>query len=231
MFSALQSMPDDEAERFLQRIRSADDFRFPALSSSDSEGQGTPASSFATSSASPPSDSSLAATSPKPAPTAAHGITLTVQAPSAPSVTIPPLRAPFWPHAEASAYFFRLALPSAQSTSAGVQSFFNSCGRLFHVFSPLQVEEYYKTVFDVNGRPDFSQKIAICCLCAVAAVGIQYNASDFDKGAEEDFYDVSRHFFAEVIEERPLEAIKICTLFALYNMMNKATAALAYVGG
>lgn len=123
-----------------------------------------------------------------------------------------------------------LPLPNAKTTWAGVESFFSSCGRLFHIFSPQQMETYYKTVFDVDGKPDTSQKLAICCLHAVAAVGIQYNPNDFQKGLEKTFHEVSRRFFSEVMEERPLDTIKVCTLFALYNIMDKATVALAYVG-
>lgn len=227
-------MPYDEAERFLQRIRTADDVPLVFSSDTDTQTTTTPASNLTTS-VSSPSESSLAASSPRPfpMPAAPPKITLTTQptsGPSLPSVVIPPQTAPLWAQADASSYFSRLFLPSAAATAAGVKSFYNSCGRLFHVFSPLQADEYYKAVFSADGQPDFSQKIAICCLCAIAAVGIQYNADDFEKGAEEVFHHVSRHFFTDVMEERPLEAIKVCALFAVYNMLDKATAALAYVG-
>jgi hypothetical protein len=123
-----------------------------------------------------------------------------------------------------------IPLPSAQTTRAGVESFFNSCGRLFHIFSPQQMETLYRTVFGIDGKPDTSQKLAICCLYAVAAVGIQYNPGGFKAGLEKTFHDASRRFFSEVMEERVLETIKVCTLFALYNILDKATVALAYVG-
>jgi hypothetical protein len=58
-----------------------------------------------------------------------------------------------------------------------------------------------------------------------------YNPGDFQKGLEKTFYHVSRRFFSEVMEERPLDTIKVCTLTAMHNIMNKATVALAYIGG
>ncbi|KAG7289240.1 hypothetical protein NEMBOFW57_005605 [Staphylotrichum longicolle] len=117
----------------------------------------------------------------------------------------------------------------AETTWAGVQSFFNSCGKLFHVFSKQQMEGYYRAVFGSDGTADTSQKLAICCLYSCAAVGIQYTPGDFEKGMEAVFHDVSRRFFPEVMEERPLDTIKVCTLYAMYNILNKATVALAYV--
>jgi hypothetical protein len=127
--------------------------------------------------------------------------------------------------------YLSFAIPCAQTTWAGVQSFFSSCGRLFHIYSQRQLEVYYRLVFGIDGRPDTSQKLAICCLSAVAAVGIQYNPDDFERGLEKIFHNVSRRFFTEVVEERALDTIKVCTLFAMYYIMDKATAALAYVGG
>jgi hypothetical protein len=67
-------------------------------------------------------------------------------------------------------------------------------------------------------------------VAAVAAVGVQYKADDFDNGLEAIFYDVARHYFADVFEDRPLESMKVCAMLAMYNIMNKATVSVAYVG-
>lgn len=67
-------------------------------------------------------------------------------------------------------------------------------------------------------------------MTSVAAVGVQYKADDFDNGLEGDFYDVARHHFVDVLEDRPLESIKVCALLAMYNIMNKGTVSVAYVG-
>lgn len=92
------------------------------------------------------------------------------------------------------------------------------------------MEGYYRAVFGSDGTVDTSQKLAICCLYSCAAVGIQYTPGDFEQGMEKAFHDVSRRFFPEVMEERPLDTIKVCTLYAMYNILDKATVALAYVG-
>lgn len=75
-----------------------------------------------------------------------------------------------------------------------------------------------------------NQKAAVCCLAAVASVGVQYNADAFEAGTDGVFYDVARHFFENLMEEKPLDAIKTCSVLAMYNIMNKATVSLAYLG-
>lgn len=231
LFVSLQTKTQDEAFRVLQRIRSADDIvRFFG---DDADTPSSQSSAPATSSSSPATDSSLAVSARRSSQT-------TISKPDLSTITVDAAfdisggtslpRMPHWPNADASAYVFSLVIPSPKLTWAAVESFFCSCGSLFHIFSPAQVEQFQKLVFGLDGRPNFLQKAAICCLCAVAAVGIQYNPSDFEQGAEQIFYDVSRHFFTDVVEEQPLEAIKVCALFALYNILGKETAALAYVG-
>ncbi|KAK4238271.1 hypothetical protein C8A03DRAFT_43965 [Achaetomium macrosporum] len=225
LVSALQSKPDDEALRLLQRLRSADDVS--SVCDTDTIDLNTPGLSLEVSSAS--SESSFATHSLNASLQAVRGAAPPV-APSSdpPAVTMPP-RAQQRLLAAGLAEYLSFAIPCAQTTWAGVQSFFSSCGRLFHIYSQQQLEVYYRMVFGIDGKPDTSQKLAICCLSAVAAVGIQYNPDDFEKGLEKVFHDVSRRFFAEVVEERVLDTIKVCTLFAMYYIMDKATAALAYV--
>ncbi|KAH6626618.1 hypothetical protein B0J18DRAFT_144583 [Chaetomium sp. MPI-SDFR-AT-0129] len=225
----LRSMPDAEAERLLQRLRaSANDSVLGTASESRSPAPTTIPASVASSESSFPSRSSA----PSPASSGTSGATgATSVSDDGPIIAGSSPRSAQHPIADdlAELLHMDLPLPNAKTTWAGVESFFSSCGRLFHIYSPQQMEAYYKTVFGVDGKPDTSQKLAICCLHAVAAVGIQYNPNDFQKGLEKTFHEVSRRFFSEVMEERPLDTIKVCTLFALYNILDKATVALAYV--
>ena len=129
-----------------------------------------------------------------------------------------------------SSYLVSLVIPSAQTTVAAIQSFFSSSGKLFHVFSRDQIDNYYRSVFGLDGRPNINNTVALCGLAAVASVGIQYNPGDFDPESEVVFYNVARHYFSDVLEKQPLDAIKVATMLAMYNILCKATATLAYVG-
>lgn len=229
MVKDLQSMSDADAEQYLRRIRSSanEPYITPLLSTETdnrSARQTTVATSYTSSESSFPGRSPESSTSPEASGSSVVAATTLSDDASSPRATQPPA------DDLAALLHFDIPLPSAKTTWAGVQSFFSSTGRLFHIYTQQQMQDYYRTVFGVDGKADTSQKLAICCLYAFAAVGIQYNAGDFKEGLEKTFHDVSRRFFSEVMEDRPLDTIKVCTLFAMYNILDKATVALAYVG-
>lgn len=244
MMKALRTAPLDDAQDLLLRIREgAEEIAILSVGGgSGSVSSGTDHGSSVTgtrSTIAPPSstsgwgsgtpryppstipDTSLSASATSPSPTTESSSSLTLVQSSSPSS----IRT----RVDTAEFLFQFVLPSAKSVWDGVQSFFGSSGKLFHVFSQVQAEEYYKTVFGFGGRPNEKQKKAICCLCIIAAIGVQYNPNDFEKGADDLLYNVARRFFTDVMEESPLEAIKVCTLLAMFNVMNKATAALAYI--
>lgn len=64
---------------------------------------------------------------------------------------------------------------------------------------------------------------------AVAAVGTQHLHEAIYTAVEEAFYDLARHYQDDMLQLYPLDAIKVCTLLAMYNVFNKANVALAYV--
>ncbi|KAF9766544.1 hypothetical protein IL306_001033 [Fusarium sp. DS 682] len=239
LFFALQAKPGDEAYRLLQQIRCADDFRTLLDIKDDLSPPDTSSSTSISPSASSLSSSTIgfeeqplgSVTPPQNSATVPL-----LQEPQIGDDTLgkadvpPPYSALREQAADASAFLISVVLPSASTTQAAVDSFFSSSGKLFHVFSREQVLGYYKDVFGRDGCPIPRQKTAICCLAAVAAVGVQYNAGDFEVAIEGVFYDLARQFFGSFMEEQPLDAIKVCALLAMYNIMNKATVSLAYIG-
>ncbi|KAM0418777.1 hypothetical protein ACHAPT_012287 [Fusarium lateritium] len=240
LFSALQAKPAQDAGLLLQQIRSSDDIAAlldlhdetspPSLSSSTSISPGISSLSSPTPDtgseeqsvgSSPWLCQSTVSRSPQETDISVDAIqkaNLPTSAPTQAGLSVDVPRS-----------LVSLVIPSATTAQAAVDSFFSSSGRLFHVFSHEQVSLFHKTVFSSDGYTVASQKTAICCLAAVAAVGVQYNSDDFDVGTDGIFYDVARHFFENLVEEQPLDAIKACTLLAMYNIMNKATVSLAYI--
>ncbi|KAK4152019.1 hypothetical protein C8A00DRAFT_35335 [Chaetomidium leptoderma] len=226
LVSDLRSKSTEDAERLLQRLRSVDDV-VSLGTSTESDGWETTRGGASSAS----SQSSFPSRSPEAFPRPAAQFRGTSVGASSSSSSAGPHspRTPQGVKDEDMACLLRLEPPNAEMTWTAVQSFFTSCGTLFHIYTREQLQEYHRAVFGNDGKADTSQKLAICCLCAVAAVGIQYNAGFFQDGLGESFHEVSRHFFSEVMEERPLDTIKVCTLFAMFNILNKATVALAYV--
>ncbi|KAH7302938.1 hypothetical protein B0I35DRAFT_500478 [Stachybotrys elegans] len=227
LFCALQDKPGHEADRLLQQIRSTDDFRSLVSGSSSTRPGVSSLSSPATGS----EEQSLGSLAPVRETAIAsslyesrvgvdgHG-KANLPTPSSSLGEIP---------ADVSTFLISLFIPSASTTRAAVDSFFSSSGKLFHVFSREQVAGHYEHVFGSDTCPIRSRKTAICCLATVAAVGVQYNADHFEVGMDGVFYDVAKHFFEDLMEEQPLNAIKACTLLAMYNIMNKATVSLGYI--
>ncbi|KAK1752920.1 nitrogen assimilation transcription factor nit-4 [Echria macrotheca] len=114
-------------------------------------------------------------------------------------------------------------------TRAAIQSFYSSSGKLFHVFTREQTDEYFKTVFNLNGSSGGSRELALCCLASVAAVGVQYNPTEFEMGSDVMYYDLAEHYFSEVAVSGSPDVTKVCAMMALYNVLVKSTTALGYI--
>ncbi|KAI1875106.1 uncharacterized protein JN550_002535 [Neoarthrinium moseri] len=121
-----------------------------------------------------------------------------------------------------------IALPDASDTAHAIQGFFRCSGHLFQVFSESQVWQMYRSVFDGDneGTDEFCRNV--CGLMAVAAVGAQYEHGNRDPQAKTIFYDIARHYFDLMLQENHLNAIKVSVMLTVYNVMDKATVALAY---
>ncbi|KAK5625248.1 hypothetical protein RRF57_000964 [Xylaria bambusicola] len=65
---------------------------------------------------------------------------------------------------------------------------------------------------------------------AVAAAGAQYTNTSEDIGSSYAFYSIAKDYLDDVLEARPLDAIKVCTLLCQYNIVDKPTTSLAYAG-
>jgi len=125
----------------------------------------------------------------------------------------------------------QVTLPNASITEHALESFFNCSGKLFHVFSRGEMSRCYRSVFNAaHGALTANLRASAGCLMAAASVGAQYMPDTFSRRVESGFYGLAKHFFEDVVEHRPLDAIKVCALLAQYNILGKATVSLAYVG-
>lgn len=124
---------------------------------------------------------------------------------------------------------WQIEIPDAKATREAVDNFFDCAGQLLHVFTRKQAAGFQEEVF--NGSPRTpSWKASACCLCAIAAIGKVYNGTIPSSGSAHVYYNVSKSLFEDLIEIRSLDAMKVCTLLALYNIFDKATLALVHIG-
>lgn len=88
----------------------------------------------------------------------------------------------------------------------------------------------YDTVYRLPDNTLSPSNRNICCVMAVAAVGAQYEHSSNELRTEAAFYDIARHYFDHIVEFAELDAIKVCVMMAMYNILTRETVALTYVG-
>lgn len=121
-----------------------------------------------------------------------------------------------------------LALLRSPANREALQLFLQCTGLLFHVFSKTQADSVLEEVLSNTGTA--IAKTSLCEVCAMAAVAAQYLQGSTAPGTGHHFYNVARQYLDDAIAVDPLRAMKSCALLAMYNIVTKASVALAYVG-
>ena len=231
LFDLLQTQPPEDAERLLQRIRAGDELA-SLLDFSQESADVAPRSGrrYDQTSTSPTPSSSSSWQRGGPHfqvlndQSISGGLRGGIGSSTSSSTLTPGISA-----TSDTSLLIRIGLPDQALTIKAVESFFNSTGQLFHLFSKAQVASYMDDIYSYGSTPG-QQKKAVCCVACVAAVGVQYTADDFSVDLDGVFYEIARRYFDDVYKDRPLDAIKVCTLLGMYNIMTKATVSVAYVG-
>ena len=120
-------------------------------------------------------------------------------------------------------------MPNAELTRYCVNGFFECSGKLFHVFDREQAQEAFDAVF--NGTEAAKDKVSVCNICAMAAVGSLYLKDEpllLVAQIGEVFYRLTKTYLEDVIERDPVTGVRIAILLTHYNVLTKQTTALAY---
>ena len=117
-------------------------------------------------------------------------------------------------------------LPDRSVFECALTAFNNSVGTLFHVYTPDQINQLVVAVFESPGP---SYTTSLCQLCAIAALGSMYSQDTISTAVAESFYNVSKHFLDDVIQENVFLSIKVCSMLAMVNMVTKSIIALAFL--
>ncbi|XPS91775.1 hypothetical protein M3J09_001184 [Ascochyta lentis] len=106
-------------------------------------------------------------------------------------------------------------------------SIFLKCtSSIFHVYTQEEVDALLSKSLETDTQTPLS---TLCEVCAVAAVGSRFSRSRISPELGEYYSSVTKQLLDECIEKTPLQAVKVCALLAMCNIINKATAAFAYV--
>ncbi|KAK7977020.1 hypothetical protein PG988_004510 [Apiospora saccharicola] len=125
----------------------------------------------------------------------------------------------------------RMSVSDTTRIQTAVDAFFELSEKWFLVFTKDTIMRYHRDIYvDTLDRPQTVKQAELCCLCAVAAVGMRYAFKDeHSLGYSETLYHTSTNYFALLYKIFPLDAIKVCTLLANFNIKSKRTTALAFV--
>lgn len=140
------------------------------------------------------------------------------------------------------------------SLGKGSQAFFTCTGCIFHIYDQHDAEKQFSDLrpYLENSRQSWLElvsqgtlpshlKPALCSLCIMAAVGLQYtknpipalgfvsSSSDGSYEFVNVFYESARHLLEAVIEIDILEAMRVCAALTVFNTIGHATVAMVYV--
>ncbi|KAK7928785.1 hypothetical protein PG985_005783 [Apiospora marii] len=125
----------------------------------------------------------------------------------------------------------RMSVSDTTRIQTAVDAFFKLSEQWFLVFTKETIMRYHRDIYANSlDLPQPVKQAELCCLCAVAAVGMRFAYKDGEAvGYSETLYHTSTTYFSLLYKILPLDAIKVCTLLANFNIMNKRTTALAFV--
>lgn len=139
------------------------------------------------------------------------------------------------------------------SLQRGAAAFFTCTGCIFHIYNQPDAEKMLRDIrphlenagkswleLVFQGSIPAHLKPALCSLCIMAAIGLQYTknpipALDFVSSGQDGsyefvsvFYESARHLLESVIEINVFEAMKVCAALTIFNTIGHATVAMAY---
>ncbi|KAF4556465.1 Fungal Zn(2)-Cys(6) binuclear cluster domain-containing protein 13 [Elsinoe fawcettii] len=100
-------------------------------------------------------------------------------------------------------------------------------GNIFHIYSQEQVAELCESISILPAEQ--VDDATLCELCAIAALAGHFSRDLVEANELDMYYSVAKQCLDDCIIARPLRALKVTCLLSLYNVVVKATAALAFI--
>lgn len=123
---------------------------------------------------------------------------------------------------------FERPLPSTDALRKCVDAFYQESGKLFHVFSRSHIESQFQLLSSQGDKQ--ALRLAVCELCAVAALGSQYIKETLPEGTEQTMYNAAKQLLEDVVTVDTTRAGKVCAILGMFNIMNKQKVAMTFVG-
>lgn len=134
------------------------------------------------------------------------------------------------PQIDQSSRFLQVALPDTPAILEAIDSFFACSSTLFHVFTRHEIDRCAGDFCQIRDPQTLDKTSSICPVMAVAAVGAQYRPEKFSDQVATEFYDVAARLLDATLSKAPLHGLKASVLLAHYNVMDKPTTSIDFVG-
>ena len=119
-------------------------------------------------------------------------------------------------------------LPPPVLVSKILDCFYTCSGTLFYICTREQSFELFRSLYWGNGAARTT--LALAELCAIAAVGSQYDTDLVPTEHRRAFFDTVKICIDDVIETSELRAMRLYALCGMFSIMDKRIAAWTYVG-
>ncbi|KAI5805930.1 hypothetical protein EDC01DRAFT_640846 [Geopyxis carbonaria] len=117
-------------------------------------------------------------------------------------------------------------LPPPDSVAKIVDAFYDCSGVLFHVVPREDCLDWFRSLYWGKAK---RTKAVLAELCAVVAVGSQYDSDNFSEEFRKTCFNTVKLYADDVLEQSELSAMRMYACCAMYSIMEKQIAAWSYV--
>jgi hypothetical protein len=121
----------------------------------------------------------------------------------------------------------QLAVPNGSTFELAVAALFASMGHLYRPYEPEQANELLKSLLEKGSQ---LPEPLLCEICAISCIGCRFSQSAIPAELGELFYVSGRNLLEIIIEDNPLPAMKVCSLLAIYRVVNKPVITVGLLG-
>lgn len=119
-------------------------------------------------------------------------------------------------------------LPPPVLVSKILDCFYTCSGTLFYICTREESFELFRSLYWGDGA--VRTTLALAELCAIAAVGSQYDTDLVSVEHRRAFFDTAKICIDDVVETSELRAMRLYALCGMFSVMDKRIAAWTYVG-
>jgi hypothetical protein len=118
-------------------------------------------------------------------------------------------------------------LPPEHFTRRAVSAFFSCASTLFYIMSEAESEKLIRKVYHNSAGVEKSD---ICELCAVAAIGSQYDTDEIPDPVKESYFQHASLLLQDTVEKDIMQSMRVFICLSMFSVMAKSSSARLLIG-